>query len=113
MKLNGKHQLVVYADDVNMLGGSVHSIQENAETLVVARKEIGLEVNADKTKYLVRSRDQNAERSHSMKIDNSSIERVEEFKYLVTISTNQNYIQEEIKSRLQSENACYHLVQNL
>ena len=48
-----------------------------------------------------------------MKIDNSSIERVEEFKYLGTTLTNQNYIQEEIKSRLQSENACYHLVQNL
>jgi len=48
-----------------------------------------------------------------MKTDNSCFESVEEFKYLVTISTNQNYIQEEIKSRLKSGNACYHLVQNL
>ena len=60
MKLNGTHQLLVYVDDVNVLGGSTHTIKENAETLIVASKEIGLEVNADKTKYLVMSRDQNA-----------------------------------------------------
>jgi len=60
LKLNGTHQLLVYVDDVNVLGGSTHTIKENAETLIVASKEIGLEVNADKTKYLVMSRDQNA-----------------------------------------------------
>jgi len=59
------------------------------------------------------SRDQNAGRSHSMKIDNSAFERVDEFKYLGTTLTNQNSIQEEIKSRLKSGNACYHAVQNL
>jgi hypothetical protein len=47
---------------------------------IVATKEIELEINADKTKYKIMSRDQNAGRNHSMKIDNSSIERVEEFK---------------------------------
>ena len=61
----------------------------------------------------IMSRDQNAGRSHSMKIDNSSIERVEEFKYLGTTLTNNNSIQEEIKSRLQLRNACYYSVQNL
>ena len=60
LKLNGTHQLLVYADDVNMLGESVHSIRDNAESLVVASKEIGLEVNADRTKYMVMSQDQNA-----------------------------------------------------
>jgi hypothetical protein len=79
----------------------------------VASKEIGLEVNADKTKYMVMSRDQTAGRSHSMKIDNSAFERVEEFKHLGTTLTNQNSIQEGIKSRLKSENVCYHSVQNL
>ena len=54
------HQLLVYADDINMLGGSVHSIKENAEALVAASKEIGLEVNADETKFMVISGDQNA-----------------------------------------------------
>ena len=59
------------------------------------------------------SRDQNAGRIHSVKIDNSTFERLEKFKYLGTILTNQNSIAEEIKSRLMSGNACYHSVQNL
>ena len=113
LKLNGTHQLLAYADDVNILGGSVRAVKENAEALVIAAKEIGLEVNADKTKYMVMSRDQNAGRTHSMKITNSSFERVDEFKYLGTTLTNQNSIQEEIKSRLKSGNACYHSEQNL
>ena len=89
------------------MGGSVHTVKENAEALVaatketglevnadknaealiVASKEIGLEVNVDKTKNMVMSRDQNTGRSHSMKIDNSSFEMVEEFKYLGTTLT--------------------------
>ena len=113
LKLNGAHQLLVYADNVTIWGGSVHTIKENAEALIVASKENGLEVNADKTKYMVMPRDQNAGRSHSIMIDISSFEIVEEFKYLGTTLTNQNYIQEEIKSRLKSGNACYHSVQNL
>ena len=68
LKLNGTHQLLAYADDVNILGGNAHTVKENAETLVGATKEIGLEVNADKTKYMIMSRDQNAVRSYSMKI---------------------------------------------
>jgi hypothetical protein len=56
------------------------------KALVVATKEIGLEVNVDKTKYMVMSRDRNAGRDGSVKIDNSSIDRVEEFKYLETIA---------------------------
>jgi len=82
-KLNGTYQLLVYADD-NTLGGSTHPIKENAEALVVASKETGLEVNVNKTKYMVMSRDQNAGRSHNIKFYNSSFERVEEFKYLGT-----------------------------
>jgi len=88
-------------------------IKENAETLLVASKETGLEVNSDKTKYMVMSRDHNAGRSHSMKIVNSSFERVEEFKCLGTTLTNQNSIQEEIKSRVKSGKVCYHSVRNL
>jgi len=112
LKLNGTHQPLVCTDDVNILGGSVHTTRENAEALIVASKEIGLEVNADKTRYMVMSRDQNAGQSYSINVDNSSFE-MEEFKYLGTTLTNQNYIQEEIKSRLKSGSACYHSVQNL
>ena len=64
------------------------------EVLLVGSKENGLEVNADRTKYMVMSRDQNEGRSHSIKNDNSSIDRVEEFKYLRTTLTDQNSIQE-------------------
>jgi hypothetical protein len=66
----------------------------------VANKGTGLEVNADKTKYMVMSRDQNAGRSHNIKTDNISFERVEEFKYLGANITNQHSIQEEIKNNL-------------
>ena len=83
------------------------------KTLVAAAREIGLEVSADKTKYMVMSGDQNAGRIRSVRIDSSTFKRVEEFKYLGTTLTNQNSISEEIKNRLSSGNACYHSVQNL
>ena len=51
LKLNGTHQLLAYADDVNIMGGSIHTVKENAEALVAATREIGLDVDADKTKY--------------------------------------------------------------
>ena len=61
LKLNGTHQLLAYADDVNILGGSARTVKENAEALLVAAtKQIGLEINADKTKYIFMSRDHNA-----------------------------------------------------
>ena len=62
---------------------------------------------------MVMSRDQNAGRSDNIKTDNSSFERVEQFKYLGTALTNQNSIQEEIKSRLKSGNVCCHAVWNI
>ena len=72
MKLNGTHELIVYADDVNILGGRVHTVKVKAEALIVASKENVLEVNADKTKYMVMSRDQNAGQSHNTKMGNNS-----------------------------------------
>jgi len=87
LKLNSTHQLLAYAYDVNILEGSINTLKENAEALVAATREIGLEVRADKTKYMVMSRDQNAGQNHSVRIDNITFERVEEFKYLRTTLT--------------------------
>jgi hypothetical protein len=84
LKLNGTHQLLAYADDVNILEENIHTLKENAETLVAATRENGLEESADKTKYMVMSRDQNAGRIHSVRMDNSTFEKVEELKYLGT-----------------------------
>ena len=70
-------------------------ILKNTEALLVSSKEIGLEVNSDKTKYMVMSQDQNAGQSHNIKTDNSTFERVEHTRYLAT-RKNQNSIQEEI-----------------
>jgi hypothetical protein len=53
LKLNGTHQLFLFADDINVFGGRVHTVEKNTEALVVAIKEIRLEVNADKTQYVV------------------------------------------------------------
>ena len=72
--------------------------------------ETGLEVNADKTKYMVISRDQNAEQFTTHRLIKVLCKG--EFKYLGTTLTNQNSIEEEIKSRLKSGNVCYHLAQN-
>jgi hypothetical protein len=56
LKLNGTHELLIYVDDVSVLGVSVYAIKDKAEILAVASKDFGLEVNADKTKYMVLSR---------------------------------------------------------
>jgi hypothetical protein len=93
LKLSGTHHLLDYTDDVNILGRNVRFIKRNAEVLVGASKETGLEVTVDKNKYMVMFRDQNAGRSHTIKTENKSFERVEQFKYLGTTLTNENTIQ--------------------
>jgi hypothetical protein len=70
-------------------------------------------VNPEKTKYMLMSCYQKARQKHSIKIANWCFEGVETFIYLVTTLTGQNCMHEEIKSRLNLENACYHSVQRL
>jgi hypothetical protein len=113
LKLNGTHQLLAYADVMNLLGDNIDTLKKNTETFIDASKEIGLEINVDKTKYMLLSHDQNVGQNRDIKIGNSSFENVSQFIYLGTTLTNQNLIQEEIKRKLNSGNACYHSAQNL
>jgi len=84
LKLNGTHQLLVYANDINILGRSIHTIKKNIESFVVASKQTGIEVIADKTVYLAVSQDQKAVENHNRKTDNKSFERVKQFRYFKT-----------------------------
>jgi hypothetical protein len=113
LKLNGTHQLLAYADDVNLLGDDTNTINRNTETLTDVSKEVAIEVTREKTKYMLVSHHQNVDQNWDIKIRNISSENVSQFKYLGTTGTNQNRIQEEIKRILNSGNACYHSVQNL
>jgi len=111
LKLN-TYQLQFHDDDVNTLGGSKQTIKKHTEALVLTSKETGIEVNAEKTLYMVTSPDQNAGQNRNIKIYDKSSERVEQFRYFRTTVMNKNSVQEEITSRLKSGNACYHSVQN-
>jgi hypothetical protein len=102
-----------YADDLNIWGENIDTIQKNTEALLDASKEVGTEIIPEKTKYMLMSRCQKAGQTHSIKRENRSFEGVAKFKYLGTMLTDQNCMQEEIKSRLNSGNACYHSVQSL
>jgi RNase adaptor protein for sRNA GlmZ degradation len=103
---------VVYADDINIVGENIGTIQKSTETLLDASKKTGLEVSLEKTKHMLMSRYQKARQKHSIKIANRGFEVVAEFKYLGTALTDKNYMHKEIKNRLNMESACYHLVQS-
>ena len=99
LKLNGRHQLLVHDNDVNIKGRRVYIVKKNTESLVIASKEIRLEVNAEKTKYMVMSREQTEGQNHSIKTVKNSFERLEDLRYLGTTLMDQNSIEEEIKNR--------------
>jgi hypothetical protein len=67
--MNGTHQLLAYADDVNLLGDNINTIKKT-QTLIDASKEVGLEINIDKTKYMLQSRHQNIGQNRDIEIAN-------------------------------------------
>ena len=80
-KLNSTHSDLFCADDVNILDGSTYTVKKNTKALVVASEEIGLSVNAEKTKYMLMFGDQGAGENHNIKMDNKPSERAEEFTF--------------------------------
>jgi hypothetical protein len=92
LKLNGTHQLVAYADDVNTLGDNIDTIKKTTETLIDASKEVGLAMNVEKTKQMLLSRHQNVGQVWDIKIGERSFGKLSQLKYLETTVTNENLI---------------------
>jgi hypothetical protein len=110
LKLNGTHQLLAYTDDLNLLGDNTDTIKKNTEILIDSSRKVSLEIKVEETKYMLLSRRQNVRLNRDIKIANRSFENVSQFSYLGTTVTNQNLVQEEIKRRLNSGNACYYSI---
>jgi hypothetical protein len=79
LKLNGTHQLLAYVDDVVIVGENIDAMKKNTEALLDASKEVGMEVNPEKTKCMLMSRIQKIGQKHSINIANRSFENVEKF----------------------------------
>jgi hypothetical protein len=107
------HQMLLYADDINLLGDNINTIKKNAEALTDASNEVGLEVNTEKTMYMWISCHQNAGQDRNIKTTNGFFDNVAQFRYLGMTVRNQNLIHMKFKTRLNLGNCCYQSIQNI
>ena len=83
--MDGTHQVLAYADDVNLIGDDIRTIERNADVLINARKDIGLAVNIGKTKYMEIGRHRGIKVYENIGMGSGSFERVKTIKYLDTL----------------------------
>ena len=96
-----------------MLGENLQTVKEHVENFIKPSKDIDLEINSEKTKYMITSRRQNVIQNQNIVIGNLSFENVEKFRYLEVTVTNTNDIREEIKRRINMGNACYYSLEKI
>ena len=112
--LDGTHQVLAYADDVNLIGDDIRTIKRNTDVLFNDCKDIGLAINTRKTKYMEKGRHRGMIANEHIRIGSgNSYKNVKIFKYLGSLVTSQHSIQEEIKHRLKAGDSCYYSVQTL
>jgi hypothetical protein len=97
----------VFAADVNIVERKLLTLKKNTEAILVSCKDNGIQLNAVKITFVVMSGDQNSRRSHNVKCDNVSFERVKEVKLFGTVLKYENSVQQDIKSRMKSGKVFY------
>ena len=98
---SGTHQVLAYADDVNLIGDDIRTIERNTDVLLNACKDIGLAVNTGKTMYIEIRHHRGIIANEHIRIGSDFYKKVETFNYLGSFVTNKNSFQEEIKLDLQ------------
>jgi hypothetical protein len=112
-KLSGILQLLAYADEVILLGDNMDTVKKITRTLIDASKEVDLEMNIEKTKYMLLSCHRSTDQNQDRKIAKGLFENVLQVRCLRMTLRNQNLLQKDIEKRLNSGNGCYHSVQNI